>query len=75
MSFREADKESETKEKPPYAVEYGRPKLQLPLEDIIKLRKQGMSLRDMVTELRKRGIKTSKDTIQRRLKICSKNQA
>ena len=48
-----------------FAVKYGRPKTDLPLDKILELSRRGYSCRDIVRELGKLGIKTSKDTVNR----------
>ena len=48
-----------------FAVKYGRPKADLPLDKILELSSQGYSCRAIVKELGKLGIKTSKDTVNR----------
>ena len=58
--FREA-----TIEKHEFAVKYGRPKTDLPLDKILELSSQGHSCRYIAKELGKLGIKTSKDTVNR----------
>lgn len=48
-----------------FAVKYGRPKADLPLDKILELSSQGHSCRYIVKELKKLGITTSKDTVNR----------
>jgi hypothetical protein len=50
-----------------FSVQYGRPKAVLPIDKIMELHGRGYSCRDIVDELAKMGIKTSKDTINRRI--------
>lgn len=60
MSFRDA-----TIEEHEFAVKYGRPKADLPLDKILDLSSKGYSCRYIAKELGKLGIKTSKDTVNR----------
>ena len=48
-----------------FAVKYGRPKADVPLDKILELSSQGYSCRAIAKELRKLDIKTSKDTVNR----------
>ena len=54
-----------------FAVKYGRPKADLPLDKILELSSQGYSCRGIVKELAKQGIKTSKDTVNRLIRESS----
>ena len=66
MGFREADLEDR-----PFSVKYGRPKVDLPMDVIMELYSKGYHYREIVVELAKIGIKTSKDTVNRRIKSYS----
>jgi hypothetical protein len=48
-----------------FAVKYGRPKADLPIDKILELSSKGDSCRDIAKKLGKLGIKTSKDTVNR----------
>jgi len=50
-----------------FAVQYGKPRAELPVDLIKEWHKQGNSLRDIVNKLREIGITSSKDTVRRRL--------
>lgn len=52
-----------------FAVKYGRPKADLPLDKIFELSGQGYSCRAIAKELGKLGIKTSKDTVNRLIRF------
>lgn len=62
MSFKEVDLDDR-----PFSVKYGRPRADLPMDRIIELHGKGYSCRDIVEELVKIGIETSKDTVNRRI--------
>ena len=51
-----------------FIVTYGRPAADLPVALIKDLHKKGYSCRQIVAELAKIGIVTSKDTVNRRIK-------
>ena len=67
MSFKESDLDDN-----PFAVKYGRPRADLPMDMIMDLHSKGYSCRYIVGELAKMGIKTSKDTVNRRINIFKK---
>lgn len=62
MSFKEVDLDYR-----PFSVKYGRPRADLPIDKIMELHSKGYSYRDIVGELAKMGIETSKDTVNRRI--------
>ena len=51
-----------------FAVKYGRPKTDLPLDVILELKSKGYNYRDISKELKKMGFKASKDTVNRRVR-------
>lgn len=60
------------KEKDPRYAEferdYGRPKKELPVEEMARLRAKGLSYREIADELRRQGYAVSKSTVGRRFK-------
>lgn len=56
-----------------FAVKYGRPKSDLPLDKILELSNQCYSCRAIVKELERFGIKTSKDTVNRLIRESVKD--